>query len=159
MSENEKRPHGQATTAETLQIGVWYKSTDDIIAQSANEKQPNITDFLKCGEENAIRKEVLCRLLHTDIRGLRQRVANERSKGVLILASPGKKGGYFLPASGEQGIEEMLACYRFNRAKAVSFLSALAPIYRELNKHGALESQIDGQMSLEAASCPEEMRL
>ena len=67
-----------------------------------------IESLLMQGRENAISAQKLCDIIGlSDTRHLRLLVERERQDGALILSYSGQGGGYYLPADGEQGREEM----------------------------------------------------
>jgi len=73
-------------------------------------------------------------------RSLHSQIAAERESGSLILSST--RGGFYLPAAGEQGRREIAAFVRTLRSRALSTLRALR------SAKGAL-AIIEGQTRLE----------
>lgn len=85
-----------------------------------------ITRLLPHGAENAISTEELIAICGVSgIRQLRKMVAEERDAGALILSNT--NGGYFLPAEGEKGRDEMQHFVNTVRSKALSLLRAARP--------------------------------
>ena len=90
-----------------------------------------IESLLPHGAENAVSTDELLQVTGLcSSRSLKHVVSRERN------------GGYFLPADGEQGIEERRRFVATIRAKAFHTLEAAKPALDEL-------SMIDGQLSME----------
>ena len=100
-----------------------------------------IAGILPHGAENAVSSSELMRLCGIPgIRQLRTAIAEERAAGALILSNT--TGGYFLPADGEKGREEMQHFVNTVRSKALALLSAARPVRAALRV-------MDGQESIE----------
>ena len=100
-----------------------------------------IADILPHGAENAIISAEVMRLCGiAGIRQLRAAIAEERAAGALILSNT--TGGYYLPAEGNQGREEMQHFVNTVRSKALALLSAARPIRAALRV-------MDGQESID----------
>lgn len=106
----------------------------------SEKPQGFIEGFLQHGAENAIQTETLLALTGLNVRQLRQAVEKERRNGTLILT--GYRCGYFLPAEGDQGREEILTFYSIQRAKALSLLKTISNAKKAL-------ADIDGQETLD----------
>ena len=92
-----------------------------------------VYEQLPKGHENAISPAALAaRLGFSDTRRLRRVVENERQAGALILSSFDRPGGYFRPADGEKGRQEILVYYQQQRALAVAVLKRLKAARRAL---------------------------
>ena len=59
------------------------------------------------GAENAMAARELSQMLKLSARTMRKIITDERRSGAPILSSTGKAHGYYLPAWGDKGIEEM----------------------------------------------------
>lgn len=100
-----------------------------------------IESLLPHGAENAVSTDELLQVTGLcSSRSLKHVVSRERKQGACILSLT--NGGYFLPADGEQGIEERRRFVATIRAKAFHTLEAAKPALDEL-------SMIDGQLSME----------
>ena len=111
-------------------------------------KQGKVAALLRHGEENATPTRELCRVLGVGVRQLRLMVARERAEGALILSS---NAGYYLPAPGKQGIQELRRFIAFGSSKAASLFAALAAARRALRE---LEKQMEGQMEIQEDEGP-----
>lgn len=58
------------------------------------------------GKENAMTSKSVIDAIHISKRALVDRVANERKGGALICSTPKGQGGYYLPANGEEILEQ-----------------------------------------------------
>lgn len=67
---------------------------------SGNGNQSRISDYLSAGQENSVSLQQLRLWTGLDGRVIRQRIADERFKGIPILAD--NQTGYFLPATEEE---------------------------------------------------------
>lgn len=67
---------------------------------SAERNQSKISDYLSRGQENSVSLQQLQLWTGLDGRTIRQRIADERFKGIPILAD--NQTGYFLPATEEE---------------------------------------------------------
>lgn len=96
-----------------------------------------IESLLMHGHENAIPAQKLCDIIGiSDTRHLRHLVEQERQDGALILSTSGHGGGYYLPADGEQGREEMQRFCSLMLARVSSSVKSIEFIQRELQKNG-----------------------
>ena len=121
MNENKKAAFSVATTESG--------SGNEITIDNANytkktaKKQGIVEQFLLKGSENAIPGAELMKLVGCcSIRYLQKMISIERQNGSLILAS---SEGYFLPADGEKGREEIQRFYAQFRSMALSTLKIL----------------------------------
>ena len=107
MTEKKRAPAcaGTQTRAEKLtgdQIQSIYSSTD------GQRSQGRIEALLPQGEQNAVRtSELVAMMGYASDRQLRAEIERERGHGALILSTVRGRGGYFRPADGEQGKEEL----------------------------------------------------
>lgn len=100
-----------------------------------------IESLLMHGHENAIPAQKLCDIIGlSDTRHLRHLVERERQDGALILSTSGHGGGYYLPADGEQGREEMQQFCSLMLSRVSSSVKAIEFVRRELQKN---EDQLD----------------
>ena len=81
-----------------------------------------ITPLLLPGAENAISTPELQRITGLDVRSIRSQVSRERASGALILSS--SSGGYYLPAEGEKGRNELQRFIGMILSKALNTLKA-----------------------------------
>lgn len=81
-----------------------------------------ITPLLLPGAENAISTPELQRITGLDVRSIRSQVSKERASGALILSS--SSGGYYLPAEGEEGRNELQRFIGMILSKALNTLKA-----------------------------------
>ena len=139
MSENKKTAFSVATTESgsgktiTLDIADYSKKTA--------KKQGTVEQFLIKGSENAISGPELAKLVGCgSIRYLQKMISIERQNGSLILAS---SEGYFLPADGEKGREEIQRFYAQFRSMAISTLKILKTARQAL-------AIPEGQMEIDA---------
>lgn len=92
-----------------------------------------IERYLRNGRENAIKKRDLLQLTgFKSIRELRSEIEYERKHGALILSDRGADAGYFLPAEGERGREELRRFIASYMAQAVSMLHTIEAARRAL---------------------------
>ncbi len=100
-----------------------------------------IAGILPHGAENAVSSTEVMHLCGiSGIRQLRAAIAEERAAGALILSNT--TGGYYLPAEGNQGREEMQHFVNTVRSKALALLSAAKPVRAALRV-------MDGQESID----------
>ena len=98
-----------------------------------------IADILPHGAEHAVSSAEVMRLCGiSSIRQLRAAIAEERAAGALILSNT--TGGYYLPAEGEQGREEMQHFVNTVRSKALALLCAARPARAALRIMAGQES-------------------
>lgn len=91
---------------------------------TAQEKAQGVSAVLLKGAENAIRGADLVKIMgYSSDRQLRKIVARERRAGVPILSLT--TGGYFLPADGERGREEIDGFLRRMEGKNLRSLGGL----------------------------------
>lgn len=101
-----------------------------------------VSDFLRHGQASAISTAELVKLTGaTSARDLQMKIAAEREQGHLILSSCRKGGGYFLPAEGAEGREEISRFVATLQARAIHTLRALRDAKRALEV-------LDGQENL-----------
>lgn len=106
------------------------------------KRQVKISDLLKRGEQNAIKAADLLKLAGlSDTRQLRDAISEERRAGKLILSTCRPPFGYFLPALGADGREEICRHIQTIKSRAVNSLAILKAAREELRR-------IDGQMEL-----------
>ena len=102
-----------------------------------------IEALLRHGEKNAIATQDLVKLAEArTARDLQSDIEQERIAGALILSKGGHGGGYFLPAEGEAGRQEIAAFIRTLNARAVSTQRTLKAARRAL-------ASLDGQGQIE----------
>lgn len=109
---------------------------------TASAKAQVVVPSLRKGTEDAVSTNEL--LDHTGcscVRNLRALVAEERAKGAIILTT--STGGYFLPADGEQGREEMARFVSMMCAKALNTLKAAKPAQAALRVLNGQEEIVD----------------
>lgn len=88
------------------------------------------------GHENAIPAQKLCDIIGlSDTRYLRLLVERERQNGALILSTTGQGGGYFLPADGKQGQEEMQRFCSLILSRVSSSMKSIEFIRKELKSN------------------------
>lgn len=98
-----------------------------------------IENMLPKGEMNAVPTEKLMKLVGaTSERTLRERIAEERKRGAVILSSNKKPGGYFRPESRE----EIAVFVRKLEKKGKSTLLAVRSAKKAMGEY-------DAQMSLD----------
>lgn len=136
MSENEKTPISAATLTEAAEKSLRASSSDTYYTTSAGERQLLFVEaLLPQGEANAIRTRELVALTgYRTARALQAEIEAERRRGALILSSVRNGGGYFLPADGEQGREEISAFVRTLDARARKTQLALRSARRALRE-------------------------
>ena len=66
------------------------------------------------------------------VRQLQDEIAREREAGAVILSTCHGRGGYFLPADGDEGREEIAAYLRTLRARALNTLRGMRSALRAL---------------------------
>lgn len=98
-----------------------------------------IENMLPKGERNAVPTEKLMKIVGvTSERALRERIAEERKRGAVILSSNKKPGGYFRPESQE----EIAVFVRKLEKKGKSTLLAVRSAKKAMGEY-------DAQMSLD----------
>lgn len=98
-----------------------------------------IENMLPRGERNAVPTKKLLQMVGaTSERVLRERIAEERKKGAVILSSNKKRGGYFRPESRE----EIAAFVRKLEKKGKGTLLAVRSAKKAMGEY-------DAQMSLD----------
>ena len=91
-----------------------------------------VSDLLQHGAKNAISSKVLMELLNLPSqRELRSLVSRARGNGEIILSN---RKGYFLPAPGEDGLQEIRECVRTLRAKGISTLRSASALKKPLKE-------------------------
>ena len=97
----------------------------DCNSTTGSSQQQGISTLLPHGEENAVSTKVLMELTGcTSARQLQGRISAERAKGALILAT---ERGYFLPAEGRAGRQELHRFVRTMERRAAGTLKAAEP--------------------------------
>lgn len=137
MINNEKTASGVAST----ESGSGKSITIDRNDYTKNKaiKQGIIEQYLLKGIENAIPGAELAKLIGcSSIRYLQKMISVERQNGSLILSC---KYGYFLPAEGEKGREEIQCFVSYLRSMALNTLKILKTAKRAL-------TVAEGQMEL-----------
>lgn len=115
MSRQKETPTNTAMLAGARQeAATWqastpcpHNTTDRPVGQAVK-----VSDFLQCGQENAVPLKDLKELLHLDGRTIRLMIRAERLDGVPILAD--NQTGYFLPGDDA----ERARCVRSMRHRA-----------------------------------------
>ena len=108
---------------------------------NGESQQGVIESLLHKGEENAIRAETLMDMIgESDRRQLSKMIEGERRNGALILSSG--RGGYYLPADGAKGRDEMRRHLSALDHRAKSTLAVGKPVREALKV-------IDGQEEIE----------
>ncbi len=122
------------------------KSSQEDTIITPIQKQ-GISAFLLHGKKNAISSADLIDTLNlSSQRELRHIIARARENGEIILSTT---NGYFLPAPGEEGLQEIRDCVRVLRAKGISTLKAASAIKRPLR-------DIYGQQIIDALAADED---
>lgn len=97
--------------------------------------QGRIESLLLHGEENAIQAKNLAAIVGVQTsRELRQMVERERRDGALILSTVRGRGGYYLPAEGKAGKEDLRAFTRTTTARIVGLAKMIRPFKRALRE-------------------------
>lgn len=106
-------------------------------------KQGFVESLLLQGEKNALPSGELVRLTgFKSVRELQNEIAREREAGSLILSTCRGGGGYFRPAPGEAGKQEIAAFVSTLASRAIGTLRALKSAKRELKT-------LDGQITFD----------
>ena len=136
---NEKNtPHPLLAQGEGQVNGL---SNSDYTTANA-EKQSFIFDMLPQGEGNAVTTNALVKLTgYKSARDLQNKIAAEREQGYLILSTCRNGGGYFRPADGEQGQQEIARFIQTLKARAINTLVAIKAARKAL-------AQAEGQITL-----------
>ena len=107
---------------------------------STQPVQGRIESLLLHGEENAIQAKSLAAIAGVQTsRELRQMVERERRNGALILSSVRGRGGYYLPAEGAAGADELQTFTRTTTARIVALSKMIRPFKRALRERSAAE--------------------
>jgi len=145
MRENKKEaPISEATLKgaegeDALQAG--NPQTQNTTA--TGNRQGRIEAMLNRGEKYAIPTRELVKLAGAaSVRDLQGEIEQERAKGALILSKGGTGGGYFLPATGDAGRQEIAQFIRTLNARAVSTQRTLKAARRAL-------AELEGQEQIE----------
>ena len=126
--------------------------SDNEYITTSKRKQGRIEALLPRGEANAIEMKTLVHIVGAkSSRDLRLMIERERRDGALILSTVRGRGGYYLPAEGEAGKEELAAFERTTTARAVSLFSMLRYVRQALKT-------LDGQQTMEDLADGEEAR-
>lgn len=128
MQNENKKTAPDACTIKSGRAG--KKHSSQVIlpcAQNSTRAGDNqvITPLLLPGAENAISTPELQRITGLDVRSIRSQVSKERASGALILSS--SSGGYYLPAEGEEGRNELQRFIGMIFSKALNTLKAAEP--------------------------------
>lgn len=116
--------------------------------KTRKQQAKTISQFLKQGKKNAMSSKDLMRLVGSGtLRELRMQIAIERELGALIISDT--RGGYYLPADGEEGREE-LSRY------VASMTSRAAHIFKATEGAKAALAILDGQEQIKEAAQHEE---
>ena len=75
------------------------------------------------GAENAIAARELAQILKKSERTMRSDITDERRSGAPILSHTGRIHGYYLPAGGEQGVEEIADYSKRQRMRGIRAFS------------------------------------
>ena len=102
-----------------------------------------IYDILPVGEENAIPGEEIERRLGITRRERRAMAAQELENGLFVLYTTTRPGGYFRPAEGEKGRQELARFYHREQARGLASLRKLAAV-------GAALAQCGDQTTLDS---------
>lgn len=106
----------------------------------------SIFDLLPQGEANAIPSRQLAELVGaSSVRDLQNRIALEREQGALILSTCRRHGGYFRPAPGATGLDEILRYINTLRSRAVNTFRA----FRGAKAAIAADTELSGQIDLD----------
>lgn len=144
MTAKGKAAHGAGTPGrqETATFGRAPAFQDNSTTPQPH-KQGLIESMLLKGEENAITSSELVRLTgFKSVRELQNEIAREREAGALILSTCRGGGGYFHPAPGEAGKQEIAAFVSTLASRAIGTLRALKSAKRELKT-------LDGQITFD----------
>lgn len=87
-----------------------------------------IYDILPVGEENAIPGDEIERRLGITRRERRAMAAQELESGLFVLYTTTRPGGYFRPAEGEKGRQELARFYHREQARGLASLRKLAAV-------------------------------
>lgn len=101
-----------------------------------------IYDILPVGEENAIPGDEIERRLGITRRERRAMAAQELENGLFVLYTTTRPGGYFRPAEGEKGRQELVRFYHREQARGLASLRKLAAV-------GAALAQCSDQTTLD----------
>lgn len=108
----------------------------DNITSNQKQKQGLIESLLPHGAENAITAEQISKTLGiSSVRYVRRLVSNERQSGRNILSTNASGGGYFLPAIGEQGQEEMQRFCAYRLSNICAAMKSIQHIQAEIAKN------------------------
>lgn len=93
-----------------------------------------IYNLLPQGAENALPSRDLAKLVGCrSVRDLQNQIAAEREQGALILSTCRNGGGYFQPADGEQGKQEIANFIATLQARALHTLAAVKTARKALD--------------------------
>lgn len=144
MIAKEKAVHGAATPGR--QEAATFCRAPAFQGNSTTpqlQKQGYIEALLPRGEQNAISSTELVRLAGVrSARELQNQIAREREAGSVILSTCRGVGGYFRPAPGEAGKQEIAAFVSTLASRAIGTLRALKSAKRELKT-------LDGQITFD----------
>jgi len=136
----KKRPSGAATPKRPTAHNPLPENSEPLLNCSTDSPagQGPVSKYLRHGEANATSTADLVELVGCGtVRQLQGLIRAERESGVLILSST--TGGYFLPAEGPEGREEIQRYIATLRARAISTLRTMQPARAALDV-------LDGQL-------------
>lgn len=108
----------------------------------SGRKQGRIEALLPHGETNAVQVQILVELTGArSVRWLQREIEKERANGALILSTTRGTGGYFLPAYGAEGRQEINAFIRTLTARASNTFRTLRAAKQALK-------ELDGQQEI-----------
>ena len=115
---------------------------------SGGKMQPRfiIAELLPHGEENAVTTKELLRLTgYRERRDMTKQIERERLAGALILSKCSDGGGYYLPAEGAAGTEELRVFKRTLEARAKSTFRVLKAARSALKEREELLPRTEGE--------------
>lgn len=132
MSKKRAPTSAATLTGATMRAarGVADAFNDDSTTDGSRRQ---VCELLRHGQRNAVTTGELLKL--TGLRSVRQlqdEIAREREAGAVILSTCHGRGGYFLPADGDEGREEIAAYLRTLRARALNTLRGMRSALRAL---------------------------
>lgn len=145
MSRKKTRPSAatlERNRAETTAMAGASVSSDVDSNIISGQKQGRIEALLPHGERNAVKVQILVELTGArSVRWLQREIEKERANGALILSTTRGTGGYFLPAYGSEGRQEINAFIRILTARASNTFRTLRAAKRALK-------ELDGQQEI-----------
>lgn len=142
---NKKRNVTSVATTGDEMGKILKASSDDPQVQYSTPKDEtqgkSVCEYLGHGEANAISSEALARIMGcSSVRQLQSIIAAERARGAVILSK--SSGGYYLPADGEDGREEIKQYISTLRSRALNTLLSIKSARETLKT-------LDGQTQME----------